>query len=474
MQRWVLHIDMDAFFASVEQLTRPTLRGRPVLVGGTTGRGVVAGASYEARVFGCHSAQPMSQAKALLPWNGVVVAGRHRVYRAASRRVFAHIRSRVPVIEQLSIDEAFMEPEELRGATPDAVTAWANTLRAEIRDQFGLPSSIGAGSGKQFAKIASGLAKPDGTHVIPHEDQQAMLGPLPVRELWGIGPVSGTRLKAMGVDTIADFAAMDPRDVEVALGRTIGPTLQALAQGHDDRPVHERAERKQISAEHTYPEDLTDSAQVTAAVRRAAAEAHRRLLSDGRAARTTTVKVKMADFRQITRSATLSYATDDFDVLLATAHRVTPSYRDTGPVRLIGVGFSGLEEARQGAMFPDLELASLRINSAATELDEDIETGVLNAPVTKPSDAAPDTAEALPTARKRRGAGEWRQTQDVVHSEFGHGWIQGAGHGVVSVRFETRSTGPGRTRTFDVDDPQLQPGDPLDSLDWDLTDEERG
>ena len=472
MQCWVLHIDMDAFFASVEQLTRPTLRGRPVLVGGTSGRGVVAGASYEARAFGCHSAQPMSQAKALMPWNGVVVAGRHSVYKAASRRVFAHIRSRVPVIEQLSIDEAFLEPAELAGAAPAEVTAWANTLRAEIRDKFGLPSSIGAGSGKQFAKIASGLAKPDGTHVIPAEHQQAMLGPLPVRELWGIGPVSGARLKAMGVDTIADFAAMDTRDVETALGRTLGPSLQALAQGRDDRPVQERAERKQISAEHTYPEDLTDTAQVTAAIRRAADEAHRRLLTDGRAARTTTVKVKMADFRQITRSATLTYATDDFDVLLATANRVTPAYRETGPVRLIGVGFSGLEEARQGAMFPDLELTAMQVGSAETELDENVEAGVLDLPVDKQA-AGDGTDAALPTARQRHGAGLWRQTQDVTHPEFGHGWIQGAGHGVVSVRFETRSTGPGNTRTFDVDDPDLQPGDPLDSLDWDLTEEER-
>ncbi len=178
MQRWVLHIDMDAFFASVEQLTRPTLQGRPVLVGGTSGRGVVAGASYEAREYGAHSAMPMYRAQQLVGLRAVVVQPRRAVYSAASRRVFGIIAQHVEVIEQLSIDEAFMEPAALEGASAEEVKRWADELRALIREETGLPCSIGAGSGKQFAKIGSGEAKPDGTFVIPAERQLDMLHPL--------------------------------------------------------------------------------------------------------------------------------------------------------------------------------------------------------------------------------------------------------------------------------------------------------
>ena len=169
MQRWVLHIDMDAFFASVEQLTRPTLKGRPVLVGGTGGRGVVAGASYEARKYGAHSAMPMFRAQQLVGFKAVVVNPRRAVYSAASRRVFDIIAEHAGVIEQLSIDEAFMEPAALVGATPDDVREWSENLRRLIREETGLPSSIGAGAGKQAAKIGSGEAKPDGTFVVPQE-----------------------------------------------------------------------------------------------------------------------------------------------------------------------------------------------------------------------------------------------------------------------------------------------------------------
>ena len=190
MTRWVLHIDMDAFYASVEQLTRPTLRGRPVLVAGVSGRGVVAGASYEARRFGARSAMPTHQAARLVGFSAVLVSPRRPVYAAASRRVFQLISSRVGVVEQLSIDEAFMEPAELTGATPDEVREWSDDLRRLIREETGLPSSIGAGTGKQYAKIGSGRAKPDGTFVSPGDTQLEILHPMPVNELWGVGPVT--------------------------------------------------------------------------------------------------------------------------------------------------------------------------------------------------------------------------------------------------------------------------------------------
>ena len=210
---------MDAFFASVEQLTRPTLKGRPVLVGGLGGRGVVAGASYESRVFGARSAMPMHQAKRLIGATAVVLPPRGVVYGLASRRVFETVRARLPVLEQLSFDEAFGEPVELAGATPDEVAAFCEALRAEVTAVTGLVASVGAGSGKQIAKIASGLAKPDGIRVVSREQESVLLKTLPVRKLWGIGPVAEEKLHRLGIETVGGFAALSDAEVANILGR---------------------------------------------------------------------------------------------------------------------------------------------------------------------------------------------------------------------------------------------------------------
>lgn len=437
MQRWVLHIDMDAFFASCEQLTRPTLMGRPVLVGGMSGRGVVAGASYEARKYGARSAMPMYRAQQLIGAKAVVVRPRFEVYRLASQRVFHYLQQRVDLIEQLSIDEGYMEPAELVGASAEEVEAWAHQIRAEIREQTGLPASIGAGSGKQFAKIGSGQAKPDGAFVIPAEKQEEMLHPLAVEELWGVGPVTATKLHSIGVNTIGDLARLSQREVEITLGTTIGPSLWMMARGVDDRPVAPRAESKSVSAEHTYPQDLTTKDEVDGALERALIGAHRRLLKDGRGARTVTVKMRMADFHSETRSLTLGYATDDIATLRKAMQSLARYPAELGPIRLVGVGFSGLESERQDVLFPELDQAVI---STETTFEEDT------------------------TAIKRT----WHATQDVFHPDYGHGWIQGTGHGFVSVRFETRATGPGPFKSFAADDEKLQPADPVDSLAWDL------
>ncbi|MDO5031403.1 DNA polymerase IV [Corynebacterium sp.] len=468
MQRWVLHIDMDAFYASVEQLTRPTLRGRPVLVAGVGGRGVVAGASYEARAYGAHSAMPTFRARQLVGPRAVVISPRRAVYSAASKRVFEIIARHVDVIEQLSIDEAFMEPEALVGATPEQVKAWADSLRETIREETGLPSSIGAGAGKQFAKIGSGEAKPDGTFVIPKDRQLEMLHPLPVGKLWGAGPVTQQKLAAIGVETIGQLAAMSRKEVEISLGGVVGVQLWMLAQGIDERPVAPRAIAKQISTEHTYPKDLLTVAEVDAAITRAAEGAHRRLLKDGRGARTVTVKLRMADFHIESRSATLPYATDDLDTLKATAFNVARYPEELGPIRLVGVSLSGLETARQDVLFPELDRVVIRPPSKA---DDDYETGVSDG-VEEPRvestvESAAGSAAGTPWGEDAENSGTiWRATQDVYHPDYGHGWVQGAGHGVVSVRFETRATGPGKTKSFAADDPQLVPADPLDSLAW--------
>lgn len=453
MTRWVLHIDMDAFYASCEQLTRPTLKGRPVLVAGVSGRGVVAGASYEARKFGARSAMPTHRAARLVGPQAVLVAPRRAVYKAASQRVFEVIGRHVDVVEQLSIDEAFMEPAALIDATPTRVREWANELRAEIKAETGLPSSIGAGSGKQYAKIGSGLAKPDGVFVIPHAEQLDILHPLPVNELWGVGPVTEAKLAAAGITTIGDFAALSEKEVDISLGGVVGRQLWELARGIDERPVAPRAEAKQISSEHTYPQDLTTEPEMDAALKRAAGESHRRLVRAGRGARTVTVKLRMADFRIESRSATLPYATDDAETLLATAFKLVRYPDEVGPVRLVGVSYSGLEDSLQDVLFPELDQAIVKPAPANT----DYETGV--------SDHAANEAIEVTTAQGP-AKGKWQATQDVYHPEFGHGWVQGAGKGWVTVRFETRASGPGRIKSLREDDSELVPADPLDSLDW--------
>lgn len=430
---------MDAFFASVEQLTRPTLRERPVLVGGTGGRGVVAGASYEARVFGARSAMPMHQARRLVGISAVVLPPRGAVYGVASRRVFATVRSMIPVLEQLSFDEAFGEPAELAGATTETVGQYIEELRSRVLAETGLTASVGAGSGKQLAKIASGLAKPDGVRIIAPAEERALLEDLPVRKLWGIGPVAEERLNRLGINTIGQFAALQTGEVASVLGGTIGPALHQLARGIDERPVAERAETKQISAESTFADDLTTLDQLREAIEPIGAHAHRRLIKHGRGVRTVTVKLRRSDMSILTRSATLPYATTERAVLMSAARRLLLDPIEIGPIRLVGVGFSGSSDTQQASLFPDLDQTE-----SIAETDE--------------------AASAVATPEPR--AASWGVGDDVSHPEFGHGWIQGTGHGVMTVRFETRGSGPGIARTFGVDDQDVTRADPVASLDW--------
>ena len=355
---------MDAFFASVEQLTRPTLRGRPVLVGGLGGRGVVAGASYEARAFGARSAMPIHQARRMVGAAAVVLPPRGVVYGVASRRVLDAVRAVVPVLEQLSFDEAFAEPAELADARAEDVEQFCAELRRRIREETGLVASVGAGSGKQIAKIASGLAKPDGIRVVGRDEEGPLLESLPVRRLWGIGPVAEEKLHRLGIDTVGQLAALSHAEVADILGGTVGPALHRLARGIDDRPVVERAEAKQISAESTFPADLTTVEQLREAAVPIAEHAHRRLVRDGRGARTVTVKLKKADMSTLTRSATLPYATGDAGTLVATALRLLLDPREIGPIRLLGVGFSGLSDVLQESLFPELDHSETEVSDA--------------------------------------------------------------------------------------------------------------
>ncbi|GGN95060.1 DNA polymerase IV [Nocardia rhizosphaerihabitans] len=440
-RRWVLHIDMDAFFASAEQLTRPTLRGRPVLVGGAGQRGVVAGASYEARVYGARSAMPMHQARRLIGVSAVVVPPRGAVYSVLSAQVFDTLRSRIPVLETLSFDEAFAEPAELVGASVAQVEEYCAMLRALVDARTGLTASIGAGTGKQLAKIGSGLAKPDGMRVISPAEQGELLAGLPVRKLWGIGPVAESRLRSLGIETVGAFAALPESEAASILGGSMGAALHRLARGIDDRPVTERAEAKQISAENTYERDIVTLPDLRTAITAMAASAHRRLERDGRAARTVVLKLKKSDMSIVTRSFTLPYATADLATLSAAAQRSAIDPTELGPIRLVGVGYGGLSLVRQESLFPELDQA----------VPEDLAAEAVEDTTPPPDDPHPP-------------AGQWFPGMDVSHPEFGHGWVQGAGYGVVTVRFETSSTGPGPARTFPADDEHLTRADPLASL----------
>lgn len=495
--RWVLHLDMDAFFASVEQLTRPTLADRPVLVGGAGPRGVVAGASYQARVFGARSAMPMGQARRRCP-HATVLPPRFSLYKALSEEVMAVLGEFSPVLEPVSVDEAFVEPPDLVGASPDQVREWGTRLRGAVRDRTGLPASVGAGSGKQIAKIASELAKPDGLRVIAHAEQAAVLDPLPVRSLWGIGPVSGEALRKIGIETIGQLAAMDAREVAGVLGSAIGSELHRLARGIDDRPVAPRGAAKQISAETTFDADLTAMSAVHTAVESICVAVHRRLVADGRTARTVTVKARTGDFTTHTRSETTPFGTRDLATLVAVARRLAEGAVGEGGVRLLGVSVSGFGDEPPLALFD--AVPSENGWTTASALDSppaaDAPAGAAGVAVL---DAPPDTeattgagagagadgnagAGGTAGADATTGAGDvpgpvrpgrpdrepdpdrpWRAGDDVAHPEHGHGWVQGAGHGRVTVRFETAYTGPGRTRTLDAADPDLTRADPLGS-----------
>lgn len=473
--RWVLHLDMDAFYASVEQLTRPTLRDRPVLVGGLGPRGVVAAASYQARGYGARSAMSMAQARRLCP-PATVLPPRFGLYHVCSERVFDVLRRLSPVVEQVSLDEAFVEPPSLAGLLVTEVEAACSRLRAEVRVAVGLPCSVGAGSGKQIAKIASELAKPDGLRVVPHGSEAAVLHPLPVRWLWGVGPVAEARLRRIGVTTIGELAALDERDTAGQLGEAAGSSLHRLAMGIDDRPVAPRTDVRSVSAENTFDLDVSDLATIDAAVTAMATSAHRRLLAASRAARTVTVKVRGADFSTLSRSESLPAGTTDLATLVGIARRLVRVALPPTAVRLIGVAYTGLDGQEQRALFAlDGEA------EAGPTTERGAGAGPASGPVVSsvPGPGAASGSSPEPAPRPGSGSGSspgtgdvvvaaragWRPGDDVSHPEYGHGWVQGAGIGRVTVRFETRSTGPGRAHTFATDDPALAPADPVRSLD---------
>ncbi len=346
----ILHVDMDAFFVEVERLRRPELRGVPVLVGGAGPRGVVAAASYEARRCGAHSAMPAARARRLCP-GAVFVAPDHAEYGRVSRLVFDVLRSFTPLIEGLSIDEAFLDVRGLRHHYPGPAEV-ASAIRRELRSELGLPASVGAATTKFLAKLASESAKPDGQAVIPAGAELEFLHPLPVAALWGVGEATRRAVAELGVATVGELAGLPVAVLERRLGAAVGRHLHDLAWARDPRVVETTSATKSISVEETYEHDLTDPADLDAELFAHCERLARRLRQAGLAARTVQLKVRFGDFSTVTRSLTLDAPVDLTRDLASAARTLLGRVPGGRPVRLLGVGGSQLTASGSPRQLP--------------------------------------------------------------------------------------------------------------------------
>ena len=431
-----MHLDLDAFFAAVEQRDKPSLRGKPVIVGGVGLRGVVSTASYEARKFGVGSAMAMGEARRRCP-HAAFLAGRFGAYRQASSIVMGLLRELSPLVEPLSLDEAFVDlaAGAERSLDEASLLNLAEDLRARLTEATGgLTASVGLGSSKFIAKVASELAKPDGVRLVAPGTEVATIAPLPARAIPGVGPATMDRLARLGVSTVADLQQLSKAELVRELGKSGGEHLFDLAHAADDRAVEPERETKSISVEDTFERDLADAAVLSGIAERQAASVVQRLTKAELFARTVTVKVRWPDFSSISRSRTLNGATDRAEVVAQVARSLLDGLDTSQGVRLLGVGVSGLVEVAQEPLFDLVDNTPMRVIEEA------------EAPLT------------------RRPSG-WLPGADVVHEHYGPGWVWGSGLGRVTVRFETAETGPGPVRTFSEDDPQLAPGSVAETSD---------
>ncbi|MFJ8854759.1 DNA polymerase IV [Streptomyces sp. NPDC102437] len=456
----ILHLDMDAFYASAEQAAKPSLRGKPVVVGGLGPRGVVATASYEARRFGVHSAMPTAQARRLAP-NAAYLVPRFQLYRTVSDQVMELLARLSPLVEPLSLDEAFVDLEA-GGAADDAASAReiGEQLRTAIKAVTGLTGSVGLAGSKMLAKIASEEAKPDGLLLIEPGTERALLAPMSVRILPGVGPATADHLRRAGMTTVDDLVEAGEDELVRLLGKAHGGSLHRMALGYDDRPVVAERDAKSVSVEDTFDADLHDRVRIRTEVERLADRCVQRLRGAGRSGRTVVLKVRRYDFSTLTRSETLRGPTDDPTVVREAAARLLEAVDTTGGVRLLGVGVTGLADYTQEDLFAQAAGERIAAEEAAGQSAEESAEGTAPAgddggePPGDPRAQAPETAE-------QRAARRWPAGHDVHHGTYGHGWVQGSGVGRVTVRFEEPGSAPGRVRTFRIDDPELRPADPL-------------
>ena len=446
----ILHLDLDAFFAAVEQRDKPSLRGRPVVVGGVGGRGVVATASYEARAYGARSAMSTAEARRRCPAGTAFLGGRFAAYRRTSDVVMELLRELSPLVEPASLDEAYVDLAATSPGQPghdlsvDGVTALGRDLKERIAEATGgVTGSVGIGTSKLMAKIGSDLDKPDGLVVVPPGAELDVLHPLPVTRLGGVGPATAERLHQVGVKTVADLAAKSLTDLIALAGRAHGAGLYALARAEDDRPVVPDRGVKSVSHEETFERDLTDLDVLGREIDSMAARVGRRLRASAFSGRTVTLKLRRYDFTTLTRSQTLPQPTDDVRLIATTARRLLADAGASGGLRLLGVGVSGLSVYAQGDLFSVDDEAADEPAVPSTDDDGDV----------------PATEEPVATGPAET---RWWPGQDVAHDELGTGWVWGRGLGRVTVRFEGPTTAPGPVRTLAADDPALHPADPPD------------
>ena len=426
----ILHVDLDAFFAAVEQRDKPSLRGKPVVVGGLGGRGVVATASYEARAYGVRSAMSTAEARSRCP-NAAFLTGRFDAYREVSGKVMALLRSISPLVEPLSLDEAYVDLTAAvePATTVEEVTALARRLKDQVGEVTGgLCGSVGVASSKLVAKIASDLEKPDGLVVVAPGTERDLLRPMAVTVIPGVGPATTERLRRVGVHTVEELERLSEDELVRLLGQAHGRALYQLARAEDGRPVVAEREAKSVSVEGTYDTDLVDRRLLEGLLDRQARQVTERLRKSRLSGRTVTVKVRLHDFSTHTRSTTLPSPTDSTPVVARLARSLLAEVDTSAGVRLLGVGVSGLADWIQEDLFDDGEL----------------------------DDAGDSPVEPELVERFTRGR-PWAPGTDVVHAEHGPGWVWGSGRGRVTVRFETAETGPGPVRTFRTDDPALTP-----------------
>jgi DNA polymerase-4 len=422
----IMHLDLDAFFASVEQRDKPSLRGRPVIVGGIGPRGVVATASYEARVHGVRSAMRTVEARARCP-HAAFLGGRFDAYREASRLVMDRLRQESDLIEPLSLDEAFVDLAAGEAFDPDRVEDVVERIRADITEVTGgLTASVGVASSKLMAKIASEVNKPDGVFVIAPGTEADVLGPMQATAIPGVGPATAERLRRMGILTVDELRRQSEDELVRLLGQASGRSLHRLARADDDRPVLASREAKSVSVEDTFEQDISDRLQLEAIIERMARTVSARLRKSGLSGRTVTIKLRHHDFETHTRSTTLAHPTDHARVLAERARGLLAGEDVSNGLRLLGVGVSGLADWVQDDLFAE--------EDDAREVAEEPERPVEERPV------------------------RWYPGMDVHHDAHGDGWVWGAGLGRVTVRFETRWTPPGPVHTFRADDPALAAG----------------
>ena len=344
--RHILHADLDAFYAAVEQLDDPALRGKAVMVGGRPeSRGVVATASYEAREYGVHSAMPMRTAVRLCP-HGIIMRPRFDRYREESQKVMTIFRDLSDLVEPLSLDEAYLDITESVGAGSHPL-AVAIDLKRRVSEETGLTLSVGVGSSKSVAKIASDLQKPDGLVVVPQGEEREFLSPLPVGRLWGIGPKTASRLKSDGIDTIGQLAAKPLAWFQRRFGQRAAE-VQARAVGQDHRSVHSHRVAKSISAETTFAEDMSEIQELYGVVDRLSSRVARQLAAKEQQVKTVILKARLADFTTFTRQTTLPSSTRAEETIVDTARILLARELTTGrSFRLLGVGVSGFTETSQ-------------------------------------------------------------------------------------------------------------------------------